>query len=78
MHGRATGSGGDGEPVVVKTTVGAPLDSVIAFGWPSFINPVILGRQMIPVILCREPGDNGQARRARLTWKTTRLESKCF
>ena len=63
---------------VSKTTVGAPVDSVIAFGWPSFINPGILGRQMSPVILGREPGDNGQARRARLTWKTTRLESKCL
>ena len=59
MHGPASGCGGHGEPtavgaettVGVKTTVGAPVDSVIAFGWHSFINPVILGRQMSPVVL---------------------------
>ena len=67
MHGRAAGSGGDGEPVVVKTTVGAPVDSVIALGWPSFINPVILDRQMSPVQtspvvlgnhLCQQPNNS--------------------
>ena len=36
----------------VKTTVGAPVDFAVAFGWPLFINPVILGR----------------GRRARLSW----------
>ena len=69
MHGPASGCGGHGEPtavgaettVGVKTTVGAPVDSVIAFGWHSFINPVILGRQMSPVVLgnhlCQHPNN---------------------
>ena len=32
---------------VFKTTVGAPVDFVIAGGWPFFISPVNRGRQLM-------------------------------
>ena len=65
IHAPAFGCGGHGEPVsfglafVVKTTVGALVDFGSALGIMMFITPVILGRQMSPVML---------GRRARCSW----------
>ena len=59
MHGTAFGCGGDGEPIFfglffgVTTSVLPSVDAGIACGWPLFIDPVIMGRQMHPVILCK-------------------------